>query len=235
MGELNDKGRGSEECQAPARHDRAFYWIGSRFFLQMAKLLLRVQVQGREQIPRRGRLLIACNHISLFDPPLVGISIPREVHYAAKASLFKGGWDRFFRWLNAVPVRRRGVDKEAVETLLDVLNRDETVLIFPEGTNSPTGVELPVKPGIGLLALRSDTMILPARIDGTQHAERGWKHLLGFILRKHGRGIRIRFGDPFDPKALVTNEMDRHEAYRLIAEYTMDAIRALKSSDIEYK
>lgn len=210
---------------------KTLYRFGSLVLLQIAKLLFRVRVVGRDKIPRRGKIILACNHISVFDPPLVGISIPRPVHYAAKVGIFRGAWALFFRWVNAVPVLRNGYDRAALDRMLGALLREDAVLIYPEGTNSPSGEELPVKPGIGMLAYRSGAWIQPVRISGTEHCERGRWHLLRFILRRVGHGILIEFGDPFDPAPLVEEAASPRETYRIIADATMERIRSMRRPD----
>lgn len=207
-----------------------FRWVyrrGSFILRQLAKLVFRLRIEGRENIPRTGRVIFACNHISVADPPLVGISIPREVHYAAKIGIFRGLWIHFFRWVNAVPVRRKGSDKEAVKRLLHALQAEHAVLIFPEGTNSPSGKPLPAKPGIGLLAYQTESWILPVHIDGTQHAQRGWWHLVRFILRLEGEGVSLRFGEPYQPSVLQQPDLSPREAYRHIAQEAMEHILAV--------
>jgi len=210
---------------------RTLYRMGSLLLLWLARGVFRIELVGRERIPRNGRIILACNHISVVDPPLIGISIPRPVHYAAKVGIFRGVWALFFRWVNAVPVLRNGYDRAALQTMLSALQQNEAVLIFPEGTNSPSGEELPVKPGIGLLAYRSGAWIQPVRISGTEHCERGRGHLIRFILRRVGHGIRIEFGEPFNPMLRIPQDVPPREAYRLIADAAMQQIRAMRRPD----
>ncbi|MDM7992668.1 MAG: lysophospholipid acyltransferase family protein [Candidatus Fermentibacter sp.] len=127
---------------------------------------LRISVAGR--IPRTGGLLIASNHISDMDPPVLGSCIPRTVRFMAKSELFRGralSW--MFTQLGAFPVNRRGVDRTALRTAESILGDGGALLIFPEGTRSMDGRPLPPKPGVGLLASKMGVPVLPAFLHGT--------------------------------------------------------------------
>ena len=206
---------------------RMVYRHGSAFLRVLARLLFRLKIEGREHVPHHGRLILACNHPSHLDPPLVGISIPREVHYAAKIGIFRGVWSHFFRWVNAVPVRRTGWDKEAVKVLLDALHREHAILIFPEGTNSKDGKPLPAKAGVGLLAMKTGSWILPVRIDGTPTGHWRWTLLWKQIFNRRGDGVVIRFGQPYDPASVTAGIDSERAAYRTIADDVMARIEQL--------
>ncbi|MCB2200930.1 1-acyl-sn-glycerol-3-phosphate acyltransferase [bacterium] len=206
---------------------RMVYRHGSALLRLISKLLFRLKIVGRERVPHEGRLVLACNHLSHLDPPLVGISIPREVHYAAKIGIFRGLWSHFFRWVNAVPVRRRGSDKQAVRVLLEALHHEHAILIFPEGTNSKDGKPLPAKPGVGLLAMKTGSRILPVRIEGTPTGAWKWTAMLKLIVHRKGNGVTIRFGDPYDPSPIAAKAGSDREAYRAIAQDVMGRIEQL--------
>lgn len=206
---------------------RLVYRHGSALLRLVSRLLFRLKIEGRDSVPHEGRLIFACNHLSHLDPPLVGISIPREVHYAAKMGIFRGIWAHFFRWVNAVPVRRKGSDKEAVRVLLEALHQEHAILIFPEGTNSKDGNPLPAKPGVGLLAIKSGSRILPVRIEGTPTGAWKWTALLKLIFRRKGEGVTIRFGTPYDPSPIAASATTDREAYRAIAQDVMARIEQL--------
>lgn len=132
------------------------------------RILFGLRVRGAERVPRAGGLLIASNHISEMDPPVLGSCIPRTVRYMAKSELFTG---RALAWLitqlGAFPVNRRGVDRTALLTAESILAEGGALLIFPEGTRSNDGRPLPPKPGVGLLASKTGVPVLPAFLHGT--------------------------------------------------------------------
>lgn len=132
------------------------------------RLVFGLRVSGIERVPREGGLLIASNHISEMDPPVLGSCIPRTVRFMAKSELFKTralSW--LFTQLGAFPVNRRGVDRTALLTAESILVEGGALLIFPEGTRSTDGRPLPPKPGVGLLASRTGVPVLPAFLHGT--------------------------------------------------------------------
>ena len=144
---------------------------------QMLRLLLGVlfglTVRGRENVPRRGGIIIACNHISNLDPPVLGSAVPRPVSFMAKSELFTTGAGAFFMpRLGAFPVNRRGVDTDALRTALAELDGGKAVIVFPEGTRSHDGKMLPLKAGIGLIAARAGVPVVPAFIWGTDNPGR---------------------------------------------------------------
>ena len=148
----------------------AIQYYGRRF---LAGPLFGFRVSGDERVPRRGGLIIACNHISELDPPILGFAVPRNVIFMAKVELFGSRLSRFLmRELRAFPVNRSGVDTTAVRTTLEYLRRGLAVVVYPEGTRSRDGLLLPVKAGIGLIVSASDAPVLPAFIWGTDRPAR---------------------------------------------------------------
>ncbi len=158
--------------------------------------LARVHVEGLENVPRDGPLIVVANHQSNADPPLVaGWLTPvlgRQMHILAKQSLFVGPVAPVLRALGATPVRAGGSDIDAYRVALSLLDRGEVMCIFPEGTRSADGVLDDAKPGVAMLATRSGVPILPVGISGTDR-------FLGRGSRwpRIGTPISLRFGKPF--------------------------------------
>ena len=106
----------------------------------VGRVWLRLSAVGTERVPRDGALLLASNHSSLLDPPLIGCVLPRELDYLAKTELFRiPGFGALIRRLNAHPVDRSGSDSAALRLALRLLGDGRAVLVFPEGTRGAEG------------------------------------------------------------------------------------------------
>ncbi len=144
-----------------------FYKGFRSLFKLIFKLLYRHQVFGTENIPK-GPAIIAPNHISYLDPPLIGASFPEEVSFLARESLFKKPVIGFLiRQLNSHPVSGSAGDLSSMKMVLKLLGQKKKVIIFPEGIRSHDGQITRVKPGICMLAIRAGAPIIPAFIHGT--------------------------------------------------------------------
>jgi 1-acyl-sn-glycerol-3-phosphate acyltransferase len=164
---------------------------------------------GVERIPRRGPLIIASNHVSDFDPPMLGSLVPREVRFMAKSELFGGALGSFvFPKIGAFPVHRRSIDTKAVRSALDFLAAGYAVVVFPEGTRGRPERMLPAKPGVGLLVLRTGAPVLPCYVRGT---DAPFKAMLRIRL------MRVRFGELMDSKALASLGDPRKIAREIMA------------------
>jgi len=177
-----------------------WWYLFCQFWCQLGLVLaFRYRVWGREHVPRTGGALLVSNHQSFFDPVLVAVGLPRQVHYMARQSLFQ---NRVFRWLilslNAMPLRRGTVDLGALRETVARLKRGELVLVFPEGTRTPDGRIQPLRRGVELLARNSGVPIVPVVIDGAYEC---WpKHR---SLPRRGP-VRVIFGPPVAIEELET-------------------------------
>jgi len=145
----------------------------------------RLKVTGLSHIPAEGAVIVACNHISNVDPPVMGwAALPvRTLRYLAKMELFRiPGLAWFLRNVGAIALDRGRADVAAVRTALEVLARGRCLLIFPEGTRSQDGRPGRPKGGVGYLAGKSGAPVVPARVVNTDR-------LLSL------RPIEVRFGD----------------------------------------
>lgn len=109
------------------------------FFHIIFKILFRFEIIGKENIPKNGPLIVASNHASLLDPPLVGTAATRKVCFMAKEELFVPVLGDLYRSLGAFPVKRGASDRTAIKWALQLLKTDKVLGIFPEGTRSKTG------------------------------------------------------------------------------------------------
>lgn len=160
-------------------------------FPWLFSLWLRWEVFGRENIPADGPVVIACNHLSLLDPPVLGAAATRQVHFMAKSELFRPSWfGAIIRKLGAFPVRRGAMDRDAIKTGLTILKGKKVLAVFPEGTRSKTGELGRAGGGAFMMAVKMKAKIVPAYIYGTDLKRHpGWPK------------VRVIFGKPmeYDP------------------------------------
>ncbi|HEV8310989.1 MAG TPA: lysophospholipid acyltransferase family protein [Methylomirabilota bacterium] len=134
------------------------------------RLLFRFRTLGSDNVPREGSVLLAANHVSLLDPPAVGAGAPRQLHFLAKAELFRIPLlGALIRRLNAHPVEREGADAGALRRALFLLREGKALLVFPEGTRGIEGTLGPGRAGAGMLAALSEAPVVPVYIRGTGH------------------------------------------------------------------
>ncbi|MCB2200141.1 1-acyl-sn-glycerol-3-phosphate acyltransferase [bacterium] len=182
------------------------------------KIVFGMKVVGIENIPLEGPLIVACNHRTLSEPPMVGSVVPREMYFAAKQQLLVGPLGVILRYANAIPIRRTGSDKEAIKALAASLKEGKAVLIFPEGTRTLNPDDAKIKAGVGMLAMMGGADVMPVRVDGTGRTP--WSIF-------HRGTMKITFGKVVRLSEVLDEELPRREAYHLIAQRVMSHIRAL--------
>lgn len=141
------------------------------FFRVLFLTFWRVRVHRLEKFPTEGPLMLLVNHQSNLDPMVLGAVSPVPINYLAKQSLFNFpplGW--FLRWNDCIPIQRESNAIGGIKETLKRLKKNELVLIFPEGSRSPDGNLLPVKPGFCTLARRTKAPLLPIALDGAWQA-----------------------------------------------------------------
>lgn len=196
-----------------------YYKIGWRLSRFVGKLLWSFRAEGLEHVPPTGGMIIASNHRSYADPPLVGAAILRQLFFFAKAELFTMpvlGW--LVRHLNVLPIKRQRYDREGIERALEVLRAGNGLVVFPEGTRCRTDDFLPPKSGIGWLAAEAKVPVVPAYIENSNHL---WRAL---FLRK---GVTVRYGEPISAEWLARVPPGK-EGYQMIVNEIMRRIRELK-------
>lgn len=157
--------------------DKFPFWYAPTkiFFTGVMKLLFRLEVRNAERFPLDGPVVLACNHVSNADPPLVGVASPRKVNIMAKEELFVPVLGSIYRFFGAFPVRRGGADRAAIKHGIDILKNGECLIIFPEGTRSRTGQLGKAQPGALMMASKAKATIVPACIVGTDFSrEKSW-------------------------------------------------------------
>ena len=189
--------------------------------------LTRVRVEGDlDRIPREGPLIIAANHLSNADGVLVGgwltPALGRRIHWLGKREMVD--WPvlgQLARAGSVHPVDRGTADIEAFRLAQRILDDGHVLVIFPEGTRSPTGGLQEAKDGLAILAQRTGATILPVGIAGT---DRFWPR--GRTPRPGGR-LTMRVGEPFRLADVVPADVDRRTAKGLATKAIMTRIAAL--------
>ena len=196
-------------------HYATISWLSRTAF----RLGTGLRLSGLENIPRTGKIILASNHRSNFDPPLLGGTITREVHFFAKEELFrKPGISQFLKSLNAFPVRRGQLDRKALSSCLRILANDGALIFFPEGTRAPMNGFLKAKLGIGWLICKSNAPVLPIYIHGST---------VDSMQFKNRPAIDIVFGKPVSAQDLMSGLGDGREAYQTVADRVLEHIRDL--------
>ncbi len=127
----------------------------------------RSRVTGRRNVPQSGPVILAPNHVSNLDPPIVGVSCGRWPYTMAKAELFRGVFGRVIEQMGTFPIRRGEADRRALKFARELLKAGEAIIIFPEGTRSPDGQLQAPEIGVAMLAHQSKAAIVPIFLGGT--------------------------------------------------------------------
>lgn len=175
----------------------------------------RLRVEGIHHLPAEGPALICANHLSLWDPPLIGSIVSRPLRFMAKEELFRYpvlGW--LLPRIGVFPVRRGTADRSAIRQALEVLRSGGMVALFPEGARRPRGNQAPAYPGVALLAIRSGAPVIPVGIEGR------------FRLF---HSIHVRFGEPIKPETWdVQMPLRSADLHRITNDIIMSEIRRLQ-------
>ncbi|MBD3272179.1 MAG: 1-acyl-sn-glycerol-3-phosphate acyltransferase [Elusimicrobia bacterium] len=189
------------------------YRTGWIFFRTVFRLFWRIRIIGTTNIPRSGGVIIASNHLSNADPPVIGSSINREVYFIAKEELFHNSIiGMVLRAVNGFPVKRGVQDISALRKAQDALVNEKVLLMFPEGHRNPHGKTIKPKPGVAMLAARTQVPVVPALIRNTDRLSR---------LKK----ISVVFGSPLYYDSTGMKDNTHYQAFTL---RIMNAIRTLK-------
>lgn len=183
------------------------YWMVIAILKVFVRLLFRVRIEGRGELPKMGAVVLAANHRSLWDPVFLVIASRRPVHFMAKDELFRTPFlGQLLPHLKAFPVRRGENDRTAIRSALSVLRQGNVLGIFVEGTRNKDGNIMPLKRGAAMLASRTEATIIPVAI------------------KRVKRRITIKFGAPLSPKKHMAS---RRSTYELISEGLQDALTRL--------
>lgn len=201
------------------------YWISHSIIQSIYKQFLSGEISGTKHIPRNGPCILAVNHASHLDPPVVGSQLQRKVTFFARKTLWKPGIPAL--WLDtvgAIPVDRDGdSDVSALKNTLKTLKNGGLLTLFPEGTRSPDGKLQKAKPGIGLIAAKSRAQLVPCRIFNSFPVLSKTSKLPNLNNRIH-----ISYGKPLSIDDLDPGKTAGKERYQIIADRIMDAISKIE-------
>jgi len=154
--------------------------------LPIFHLTTHLRLRGLYNVPTSGAFIVASNHLSWTDIPLIVMHIRRrKVVYMAKEEYFKGKLRWLVRILGSFPVKRGEADRQALRTGEEQLKKGNILVMFPEGTRSRTQTLAQAHAGMGLIALRTGVPVVPVAIWGSEKA-----------LKKFGAPITISYGQP---------------------------------------
>ncbi len=199
-------------------------WVAVRL---TARLLFRLQVAGQHQIPKTGGVLIAANHASYLDIPILGCGMHRQASFMGRMDLFDGPTGWLMRYLGWIPIRRERVDRKGFEEAIRRVKAGQAVVIYPEGGRTENGQLQTGKPGVGMIVEATGCPVIPAFLEGTYDAlppGAKWIRL---------RPIRVTFGPPMEFSALFQgagSEDKKKAVYQLISEEIMGRIAELGRS-----
>lgn len=189
----------------PPANSRLLYRV-MRFLLSvLLRTVFRLEVQGAENIPREGAVILAPNHRSLVDIPVAGaIQARRQIRFMAKDELFSTRIGAWFMWrLGAFPVRRGRPDRASLNTALRLLREGQLLGLFPEGTRTPLARFDDLEEGLGYVALKSGATVVPVAISGTEAVFPPGKKLPRLVK------MRVRIGEPFSLGGPVDGVLQR--------------------------
>ena len=204
------------------------YFLGWCCFRALFKIYFRWRVYHPERVPETGPVILAANHTSFIDPPLVGAGLRRDINYLARESLFRfPGIGALLRSWNSVPVDREGGGAAGLKKILHRLLDGGAIILFPEGTRSRDGKLQLARSGIGLTAIKSDAVVVPVRVFGTYEA-------YGRHMRfPRPRPVAVKYGEPMRLEGLraeakTCSKARLKEIYQLVADEIMAAIAKLE-------
>lgn len=191
-----------------------FYKIVKALASIIFRIAFRINIRGKNNIPEDGKLILCSNHISLLDPIMLAIAVPRPINFMAKKELFESKiLGKLISKLGAFPVDRDGSDLSAIRISLKTLKEDKVLGIFPEGTRVKEPNLNTVKAGIGLIAIKSKSPVIPIYIDSKYN-------IFGKVTIKIGEPI---YFDEYHGQKLGT------EHYKDISKNIMQSIYLLKN------
>ena len=184
----------------------------------LLRLVYRIQVIGKDKIPKEGKLILCSNHIHNLDPIMISIVVPRQISWMGKKELFGNKiMASFLGALGVFPVDRNEPDLSTIKNSIRILKEEGVLGIFPEGTRVKEMNLENAKPGIALIGVKAKSPVLPIYIEGSY---------------KFFSKVKIYIGDPID----FTQSHDKKlstEEYGLYSQNILKSIYSIKSTQEE--
>jgi len=205
------------------------YFLGWTCFRALYRFYFGWRVYNAGRVPLQGPVILASNHASFLDPPLVGAGLKRGINYLARENLFRFpilGWV-LHRW-QAVPVDREGGGAKGLKAILDRLLAGGAIILFPEGTRTRDGRLQAARSGVGLTVIKSTAPVVPVRVFGTFEAYNRYMR-----FPRPCRTVTVKYGKPmlfeqFRAEAKSCTRPRLKEIYQEVADELMRAIAALE-------
>ena len=191
-------------------------WILTRI---VAWLCFRFRVVGK--VPKTGGFIVAANHASYLDIPLLGCGMRRRAWYLGRSDLFPlRAVNRLLQWLGWIPLRLGRLDRDAFGKAVSMVKEGRVIVIFPEGTRTENGELQPAKPGVGLIVAQTGCSVIPAYLKGTYEVLPPWAKWPRF------RRVNVTYGEPIT-FAPAQDNSEGKKFYQEVSETVMERIAAL--------
>ena len=204
------------------------YWVAWSLSRLIFSTYFRWRVYHPERVPSVGPVILASNHASFIDPPLIGAGLERAVNYLARNTLFNVPVvGSLLRSWKVVPVDREGGGGAGLKAILDRLLDGDVILLFPEGTRTRDGKLQPARSGIGLTVIKSTAPVVPVRVFGTFEA-------FGRHMKfPRPQRVAVKYGQPMNfeklrAEAKRCSRQRLKEIYQEVANDIMAAIAKLE-------
>ena len=201
------------------------YRIGWIFFRSLYRFYFRWRICNPERVPASGPVILASNHASFLDPPLIGAALKRDIHYLARETLFNFPlFGAVLRSWNTVPVDRDGGTSKGLKTIIGRLKSGAGIILFPEGTRSRDGRLQPGRAGVGMIILKSSVPVVPVRVFGTFDA-------FGRDMKfPRPRRVGVKFGHPllFEKERTEVRTASRERSKQLYSQVSEEVMRRIR-------
>ena len=166
-------------------HSPVYWGIGKALIGTLTRSMIPIKSYGKERVPREGGAVLAANHFSYADPPVIGAACPRRIVFVAKVELHGVyGFGQLMRAHGALAVRRGESDRDALRLMRETVRNNDLLGLFVEGTRQKTGVPGEAKSGAAMVAIQEGVPVVPAAIHGSQY----W--------RWNRAPVSVAFGEP---------------------------------------
>ena len=213
-----------KEYKIKLKRSKAFHVLYSflkSIFTILFKMLYRVEVSGYENIPKNGKFILCSNHLSYVDPLIIVGYFSRHVYFMAKKEVFNiRVLGEIISFLNAFSVNRDSLDRKAIKNSIEILNSDEVLCMFPEGTRSTEGVIRDGHKGVGLISILSSSPVLPMALSGTNKIIQKPRKRIFFPK------VKIIYGNLIDTSSIIKENVSK-TAISIILNKTMSSIKEL--------